>query len=208
VRQICLNLSGESSPLDKNYVSTIRHQSGMHFETVLDFVKLPYWKPQDRKVQDREPQDQKPQDQKPQDQKPQDQDVAGGYRGGVGSDGAEVSDPYTAVFQWLWDSGVRKIFTVEVNDNGPDPHTNASIRQSLRGWNPQTNSFQDFEVEVWKWKKFDICSETIFNAAPMASEVHLYSSGNTAVLRGWACSSGLPKLTNVRDKIDYETSLS
>lgn len=101
-----------------------------------------------------------------------------------------------------------KIFSVEVDDNGPDPHTNTAIRKSLRDWNEVEKSYRDFEIEVWNWKKIDICSETIFNAAPMASKVYLYSSGNTAVLRGWACCSGLPKLSNVRDEISCQTNLS
>ena len=67
---------------------------------------------------------------------------------------------------------------------------------------------QDFKIEIWKWKKFDICSETIVDAAPMAKEVHLCSSGNTAVLRSWACRSGLPKLSEVCDEVDYQTCLS
>lgn len=160
----------------------------MQFETVLDFVRLPYWKQQN--------------------QKPRDQDVSGGYRGGEVSDGTKVSDPYPAIFRWLWDDGVRKIFTVEVDDDGPDSHTNAAIRQSLRNWNEDEKSYRDFEVEVWKWKKFDICSESIFNAAPMANEVYLYSSGNTAVLQGWACCSGLPKLMNVGDNIGCGSNMT
>lgn len=189
MRQVCLNLSGESSLLDEKYISTIRDRSGVQFETVLDFIRLPYWKDQN--------------------QKPQHQSISGGHREGEGvSDGTELSDPYTAIFRWLWDGGVRKIFTVEVDDDGRDSHTNAAIRQSLRNWNEDEKSYRDFEVEVWKWKKFDICTESIFNAAPIANEVYLYSSGNTAVLRGWACCSGLSKLTNVRDEIGCGTNMS
>lgn len=186
--QLCLNLSGESSLLDAKYISTIESKSGIQFETILESVKLPYWKQQD--------------------QEPQYQDVAGGNRGGVGSGGAKVSDPYPALFRWLWKCKVRKIYTVEVDDIGRDPHTNAAIRQSLRDWDEGEKSYHDFKVEVWKWKKYDICSESILNAAPMAREVYLYSSGNTAVLRGWACCSGLPKLTEVRDEIGRGTNLS
>ena len=187
MRQICLNLGGESVLLDKTYIMTIREESGMQFETVLSHVKLPYWNPQDRKLRDG--------------------DVLGGHRKGVDSDVVEASDPYTGVFEWLWDSGVRKIFTVEVDDDGPDSHTNAAIRQSLRHFIPQTETYRDFEIEVWNWKKFDLCSDTILNAAAAVKEVHLYSSGNTAILRSWACSSGLPKLSNVRDKSSHKTCL-
>ncbi len=187
MRQICLNLCGESRPLDESYISTIIDWSGMLFETVMVSVKLPYWRPQHEKSQG--------------------QDVAPGHRGGIGSDVVAVLDPYIAIFQWLHESGVEKIFTVEVDDTGPDPHTNSAIRQSLRGSTFHDKFSRDFKIEVWKWKKFDLCSETIVDAAPMAKEVHLYSSGNTAVLRSWACSSGLPKLSEVCDEIGYQDLL-
>lgn len=40
-----LNLIGESAILNKKYITTMREKSGMRFEAVLDFVKLPYWRP-------------------------------------------------------------------------------------------------------------------------------------------------------------------
>jgi hypothetical protein len=162
-------------------------QSGLEFETVLDFVKLPYWKPESWKP---------PVD--PHDIPPEEDDTEV-------KDSAPKTiqkfdpDPYTSIFEWLWESNVNKIFTVEVNDDGPEPHTNAAIRECLRGDESERDPTRDFDVEVWKWKKFDICSETIVAAAPNAREIHLYSHGNTAVLRGWACSSGLPKLRQVSD---------
>lgn len=167
--------------LDKTYIETLIDQSGMRFETVLDFVKLPYWKPEERKAKQKSIHQavQEP----PEDQKRGDDQIV-----------TVEPDPYVTMFEWLWDSKVRKIFTVEVDDDGSEPHTNAAIRESLRGEDPETDPMRDFEIEVWKWKKFDICSETIATAAPNAREVWLYSHGNTAVLRGWACSSGLARL--------------
>ncbi|OOO06344.1 peptidase S8 and S53 subtilisin kexin sedolisin [Aspergillus oryzae] len=41
-------------------------------------------------------------------------------------------------------------------------------------------------------------NDTIFTAAPSARDVYLYSSVNTAVLRGWASESGLCKLTKLQ----------
>ncbi|KAK5988025.1 Intracellular serine protease-like protein [Cladobotryum mycophilum] len=76
---------------------------------------------------------------------------------------------------------------------GPEPHSNAAIRRCLRGDKLDLN----FDISVWKWKKFDICSETIAIAAPTAREVWLYSNGNTAVLGSWACCSGLTKLLHL-----------
>jgi hypothetical protein len=110
-------------------------------------------------------------------------------------------DPYKPLFEWLWKCEVRKIFTLEVDDNGPEPHTNAAIRQALRGSEPETNPSRDFGIEVWKWKKFDICSETVIAAAPSAKHVHLYSRGNTAVLRGWASGSDWSRMQQVVDNL-------
>ena len=173
-----LPTTGESSELNQDYLLTIRDQCGLQFETVLDFVKLPYWKPQGRKVRNRE-------------------NVGHKWES---INVVENSDPYKILFQWLWDSGVRKIFTVKVNDDGPDSHTNAAIRECLRGQEIEKTGFpRNFEIEIWKWKKFDLCSETIFQAAPLVKDVYLYSSGNVAVLRGWACKTGIRKLVNVRN---------
>lgn len=48
-----------------------------------------------------------------------------------------------------------------------------------------------FKVEEWDWKKMDICSDVIHESSPAVREVSLYSSGNNAVLMGWASEEGL-----------------
>ncbi|BAE62354.1 unnamed protein product [Aspergillus oryzae RIB40] len=73
-----------------------------------------------------------------------------------------------------------------------------AIRRCFTGWSCSEIPTDDFHVEVWKWKEHDICSDTIFTAAPSARDVYLYSSVNTAVLRGWASESGLCKLTKLQ----------
>lgn len=150
----------------------------MLFETALASVQLPNWGP---KAQHAEK-----------------SNISGRKAMPVESGMAEASNPYMGIFDWLWESGVRKIFSVQVDDTGPEPHSNDAIRQCLRRPMPH-DIYQDFNVEAFKWKKYDICSETVFAAAPNAKEVYLYSRGNTAVLRGWACSSGLHKMANVSD---------
>ncbi|KAK1480506.1 hypothetical protein CTAM01_14346 [Colletotrichum tamarilloi] len=194
-----LNLTGESVMLDKAYINTIKNQSGLRLETVLDFVKLPYWKPQDRnsRLSSANARYGQHQNHSPSEGKD------------VGEPELPTLDPYGAMFDWLWGCNVRKIFTIDVDDDGPEPHTNASIRKAFRGENDSTNPTRDFEVEVWKWKKFDICAETVATAAPKAQHIYFYSRGNTAVLRGWASSPGqLEKLNieifpeNVNDEED------
>ncbi|KAL7935469.1 peptidase S8/S53 domain-containing protein [Trichoderma chlorosporum] len=171
--QFCFNLVGESEVINKLYIETIKKNSGLKFETTLEFVKLPYWKSHQPPV-------------------PGDQPLNGGYYGQ-----SLESDPYIYLFEWLWSSGTRKIFRVDVDDVGPEPHTNAGIRQALRGSSSEKAATRDFEIETWEWKKIDICTETISVAAPTARHVHLWSSGNTAILRGWGSGSGLAKLQNL-----------
>lgn len=91
------------------------------------------------------------------------------------------------IFQWLWENNVRRIFRVVVIDDGDPPHSNQVIEKAL----------VRFQIEVWDWKKIDMDSETIYRAAKDARIVYLYTSGNSAVLRGWACEAGLVKLEKV-----------
>lgn len=60
------------------------------------------------------------------------------------------------------------------------------------------NAQGTLESKSGNGKEIDMCSETILRAAPTVREVHLYSSGNTAVLRSWVYSPGLRSLSNVR----------
>jgi hypothetical protein len=113
----------------------------------------------------------------------------------------ETLDPYISIFGWLWDTcGVRKIFTLEVDDVSDEPHTDVGIREALRGISAdKPDGTRDFEIEVWKWKKFDICVETIAKSAPSVHEVHLYSRGNVTILRGWSCRPGVAQLKGLRE---------
>ena len=97
-------------------------------------------------------------------------------------------DHFKIIFDWLWDNGVRRILKVRVHDDGDTSHSDEIIE----------NTLNRFQVEVWDWKKFDLCSETIFKAAPDVREISLYSSGNNAILRSWSCEDGLAKLKKVR----------
>lgn len=103
---------------------------------------------------------------------------------------------------------MRRTLRVEVGDLGPRPHGKAAIRCCFTGWGCSKSPTNDFHVEVWKWKKLDICSDTIFIAAPSSRDVYLYSSTNTAVLWGWASESGLCRLTRVgiNNWLEHETS--
>ncbi|KAK4458238.1 intracellular serine protease [Cladorrhinum samala] len=92
------------------------------------------------------------------------------------------------VFDGLRQKGVKTILKVVVDDTLVPPHTDEAIEEALR----------NMDVEVWDWKKVDLCTEVIYNAAPGVREVHLYWGGNNAVLRGWSEQGGLKVLTELR----------
>ncbi|RBA15540.1 hypothetical protein FPRO05_12614 [Fusarium proliferatum] len=100
-------------------------------------------------------------------------------------DGAGRSD-LIHIFNQLRGKGIETVLRVFVQDSSPNcpSHSDEAIEKALQGMG----------VEVWDWNKTDLCTEVIFNAAPKAREVHLYWSGNNAVLRGWSEAGGLPKL--------------
>lgn len=96
---------------------------------------------------------------------------------------------YEAIFEWLrTELGVKKIFRILVEDLVPYPHSDEAIKDSLK----------PFGVEIWDWRKLDISSRTIFDAAPETRELYLQCSGNKATLQSWACQGGLEKLRQVR----------
>ncbi|KAL7952202.1 hypothetical protein V8C34DRAFT_299870 [Trichoderma compactum] len=91
---------------------------------------------------------------------------------------------YCEVFQWLTKQGVLSIHNVIVFDDIQPSHSDVSIQCCL----------ERFDVQVWNWKRFDISADVILKSAPNVIEVTLYSSGNNAVLQGWASDTGLKTL--------------
>ncbi|KAK6501368.1 hypothetical protein TWF481_009210 [Arthrobotrys musiformis] len=193
--QICLNLGETTSrPLGTKYLDVLKQQLG-DYEEILESVNLPGAPIRDQSIQS-----------------------GLGYPSSHGgqqlrnsefpsSNQAAQKDQYVETFKWLRKQKVKKIFKVQVNEIDDPlhpqiiPHSNYAIRKCLEG----------FEVETFDWKKYDICSETILRAAPNVRVVHLYSTANTAVLRGWAAADGLVKLKrNFHDANDcrgYEETL-
>ncbi|KAH6851065.1 peptidase S8/S53 domain-containing protein [Chaetomium sp. MPI-CAGE-AT-0009] len=96
------------------------------------------------------------------------------------------------VFDWLRSRGVKKILKLTVVDDQEPSHTDSSIERALRG----------FDVEIWDWKQADLNSDVIYYVAPRARVIHLYSTGNNAVLMGWASPYGLPKFDEGRESRD------
>lgn len=86
----------------------------------------------------------------------------------------------------LHKKGVRKIIELIVEDNQNLPHKDTVIAH-----------LGTFDVEIFNWKKLDLCTETIYQAAPNAKTIFLYSSGNNAVLRSWSAADGLANFKKV-----------
>ena len=94
----------------------------------------------------------------------------------------------TIMFDFLRTKGVKRIIHVMVADQEGIAHSDEAIESALR----------DFEVEIWDWQRFDICTETIAWAAPGVEQAHLYWSGNNAVLWGWSEKDILDKMTRLK----------
>lgn len=88
------------------------------------------------------------------------------------------------LFKFLRNKGVKRVICVIVEDTIDPAHSDEAIEQALKG----------LKMEIWDWKKFGLSTETILTAAPEARQVHLYSSGQNAVLRGWSEPHGLQLL--------------
>lgn len=94
------------------------------------------------------------------------------------------------LFKWLKGGGnVKTILKVIVDDLQEPAHSDEAIEAALKG----------MSVEDWDWRKTDLCLEVIHSVAPTARIVHLYWSGNNAVLRGWSEPEGLAKLERLEN---------
>ncbi|KAH7386417.1 hypothetical protein BKA64DRAFT_711643 [Cadophora sp. MPI-SDFR-AT-0126] len=103
------------------------------------------------------------------------------------SDGKGRSD-MVFLFNFLRHKKVQRIIRVIVDDMSEPAHSDEAIEAALAG----------FKVEIWDWRKLDLCTETILAVAFDAEEVCLYWSGNNAVLRGWSEAGGLPLLRKLK----------
>jgi len=103
------------------------------------------------------------------------------------------------IFRWLrsYPNNVEKIIKLIVDDRQHPAHSDEEIE----------NAVKPFKVEIWDWRKVDLCGETIAAAADEARQVNLYWSGNNAVLRGWSDpEGGLARLKNLTKVIVFPES--
>ncbi|KAK0720171.1 hypothetical protein B0H67DRAFT_178559 [Lasiosphaeris hirsuta] len=105
-------------------------------------------------------------------------------------------------FDWLHEKNVRNIIKVivedrafedkgtsQANDEKWTPHSDEAIEQALKR----------FDVEILDWRKVDLDPKTIWDAGRDSNlrELHLWWSGNNAILRSWSEPDGLVKLGNL-----------
>ena len=102
------------------------------------------------------------------------------------------------LFEFLRKKKVRRIVRLIVADRDKIAHSDEAVEIALRG----------FEVEIWDWQKFDICTETIASAAPDVEEIHLYWSGNNAVLRGWSDEEVIERMKELKKIYLHTTQVS
>ncbi|KAK4205446.1 putative peptidase [Triangularia verruculosa] len=88
------------------------------------------------------------------------------------------------LFKWLRDKSVKHILKVVVDDWPKTPHSDKAIEDCLKS----------FEVECLEWRKFDLCPETLLVACRDVQHLHLWWSGNRAILRAWSAPDGLARL--------------
>jgi hypothetical protein len=94
----------------------------------------------------------------------------------------------TFLYNFLRNKSVKRAIRVIVDETLEPSHSDEAIEMALGG----------LKVEIWDWKKINLCTETIVTAASDAREVCLYWSGNNAVLRGWSEPGGLPQLKKLK----------
>ena len=82
---------------------------------------------------------------------------------------------------------MQKVLEANVEDDEIDPHCDEAIEMALEG----------LDVEVLDWKKLNLCSDVLWNAARNVKELFLYSSANNDVLRSWSAKDGLGRLPKV-----------
>ena len=92
-----------------------------------------------------------------------------------------------SILSWLRQKGVKRILRLIVPDCRANPLDEDKISVCLK----------DFEVEELDWRRLDLGIEPIASLGLTLSVLHLYSSGNWAVLSHWVSNGGLERLEEV-----------
>lgn len=103
------------------------------------------------------------------------------------------SDRIIGILKHLSEKGVRYIIRLEA---GSDPDLAESDEAIIELLKP-------FKLDELDWKKTDISSHVLLEAVPDIRRLHLYSSGNLGVLKSWAATDGLCKLSKVITSLQF-----
>jgi hypothetical protein len=105
------------------------------------------------------------------------------------------------IFDWLYkQKEVRTIIKVTVEDGATlpaghsdyIPHSDRAVYESL----------ELFDIEILDWRKIDLCPEAIVTACKSSEglrELHLWWSGNNAILQAWSGTHGLKRLVSLKE---------
>ena len=98
-------------------------------------------------------------------------------------------DEVFRILNWLWDDkGVERIIKLRIPDRLVHPHDDFVMAEKL----------EDFGVEILDWKVLDLSIASLKDSTKgRIRELHLYSSGNRAVINHWFGRDGIGKLTKV-----------
>ncbi|KAK1751118.1 hypothetical protein QBC47DRAFT_364659 [Echria macrotheca] len=163
-------------PIDEGYMQFLKENLKVKFDSFLTLVSLPAWSGDPPAQSD-----------------PNLSEAAAGA--------GEPWGPYRkAVFDRLFEGGVRDIQKVEVDDHTEHPHSDAAIIACLKPFK--------FPAKELDWKKVDLSSRVIREAAPGVTHLTLQCSGREEVLLGWSCKDGLAGLENLEEiHINIDTSV-
>ena len=101
------------------------------------------------------------------------------------------------ILEWLHQKGVKSILRLVVPDLRVNPLDEDRICRCLKS----------FEVEELNWRRLDLGIDPIVSLASTLAVLHLYSSGNWAVLSHWVSEAGLKRLGKVTPPLLFYVSL-
>ncbi|KAL6790254.1 hypothetical protein GGI42DRAFT_218651 [Trichoderma sp. SZMC 28013] len=101
-----------------------------------------------------------------------------------------------SVFDKLVSVNIRHILRLQVDDREGLPHTDAAIERAIRGqdsFSLGNTRKEEIKIESWDWRKPDLSMDVISFAAPDATHINLYWSGNQTILKGWGYPEGIAR---------------
>ncbi|KAL9473840.1 hypothetical protein ACSS6W_008220 [Trichoderma asperelloides] len=113
-----------------------------------------------------------------------------------------------SVFDKLVSVNIRHILRLHVDDREGLPHTDAAIERAIRGldsFSLGNTRREAIKIESWDWRKPDLSMDVISFAAPDATHVNLYWSGNQTILKGWGYPDGVPGESTPTNKVKRVT---